>query len=285
MKLETGKVHTIVTDLDGTLLTKEGTISELNQKVLQKAIDNGIEVVLATGRRFYSTYKLASSFSGTLPLICNNGQILRIYPSREKIWQKYLHPELVLQILMIGKEKKFTFLMHTDREEEKIDFITEKPTHSIHKDYSGGIDRSFWHEKIESADILYNVTVLCFFNASIDVLQDFGKLIIEKYPNDGIRTVLTTIHNIGPCLEVIHADSSKWVGVEEILRRRGDTYEGVIAFGDEANDFEMIKESGIGVELSNSIQSLKEIAKHVSKYSHSEDGVGKTLLDFDIVRI
>ncbi|NBU99006.1 MAG: HAD family hydrolase [Spirochaetia bacterium] len=285
MELQSLKVHTIVTDLDGTLLTKEGNISELNQKVLQKAIDEGIEVVLATGRRFYSTYKLASSFRGTLPLICNNGQILRIYPSREKIWQKYLPPELVLQILMIGKKNNFTFLMHTDREEEKIDFITEKPTHSIHKDYSGGIDRSFWHENIESADLLYNVTVLCFFNASIDVLHEFGSLIIERYPDKGIRTVITTIHKIGPCLEVIHADSSKWVGVEEILRRKDKTFEGVISFGDEANDYEMIKESGIGVALSNSIPSLKEIANHVSKYSHSEDGVGKTLLDLGIVRI
>ncbi len=285
MNLESKKVHTIVTDLDGTLLNKEGTISELNQKVLQKAIDDGIEVVLATGRRFYSTYKLASCFKGTLPLICNNGQILRIYPTKEKIWQKYLQPELVLQILMIGREKNFTFLMHTDREQEKIDFITEKPIHPIHKDYSGGFDRSFWHEKIESADLLLNVTVLCFFNASIEVLQDFGSMILEKYPNEGIRTVVTTIAKIGPCLEVIHADSSKWVGVEEILRRKSSTYEGVIAFGDEANDFEMIQESGIGVALSNSIQSLKDIAKHVSNYSHSEDGVGRTLLEMGIVRI
>jgi HAD superfamily hydrolase (TIGR01484 family) len=68
-------IHTIVTDLDGTLLSADGSISELNRKVLQKAIDSGLLLILATGRRFYSTYKLASYFTGTLPLICNNGQI------------------------------------------------------------------------------------------------------------------------------------------------------------------------------------------------------------------
>jgi hydroxymethylpyrimidine pyrophosphatase-like HAD family hydrolase len=104
-------IHTIVTDLDGTLLSADGSISELNRKVLQKAIDSGLLLILATGRRFYSTYKLASYFTGTLPLICNNGQILRMYPTKEKIWQKYLQPDLVLQLIFFGKENINLFIL------------------------------------------------------------------------------------------------------------------------------------------------------------------------------
>ena len=278
-------IHTIVTDLDGTLLQKDGTISSLNQKVLQKALDSGIEVILATGRRFYSTYKLASIFKGTLPLICNNGQILRMYPSKEKIWQKYLEPNLVLQLLFWGKELRFQFLMHTDRYEEGVDFIAEKPADSIHRDYSNGGERSLWHDEISSIDLLYNVTVLCFFNSSREILEEFGKNLMMKYPNEGIRTVITHIYKIGPCLEVIHSDSSKWVGVKEILERKNMNKNGVIAFGDEANDYELIKESGVGVALSNSIDLLKQIADHISPYSHIEDGVGRTLLDMEIVAL
>lgn len=277
------KIHTIVTDLDGTLLRKDGTISEFSIKVLQKALDMGLTVILATGRRFYSTYKLASHFNGILPLICNNGQILRMYPSREKIWQKYLDPHFVLQILTYGRNRGFQFLMHTDRYEEGIDFITESPPHQIHKDYSNGGERSIWHKTIDSSDKLYSITVLCFFNTSREELENFGNFILEKYPEMGIRTVITHIFKIGPCLEIIHMDSSKWVGVDEILKRKNLDSSGVIAFGDEANDLEMIRESGIGVALSNSIDELKNIAKLVSPYSHMQDGVARTLLELEIV--
>jgi Cof subfamily protein (haloacid dehalogenase superfamily) len=285
MQTPKSSIHTIVTDLDGTLLSADGSISELNRKVLQKAIDSGLLLILATGRRFYSTYKLASYFTGTLPLICNNGQILRMYPTKEKIWQKYLQPNLVLQLIFYGKEKQFNFLMHTDRYEEGVDFITEKPTHSIHRDYSNGGERSIWHDKIDSIDLLYNVTVLCFFDSSREILEEFGKFILSQYPTHGVRCVITHIQKIGPCLEVIHADSSKWVGVEEILARNSLGKEGVIAFGDEANDMEMIYGSGVGVALSNSIAPLKEIADHISPYSNLENGVGQTLLDLNIVSL
>jgi hydroxymethylpyrimidine pyrophosphatase-like HAD family hydrolase len=97
--------------------------------------------------------------------------------------------------------------------------------------------------------------------------------------------VITHIQKIGPCLEVIHADSSKWVGVEEILARNSLGKEGVIAFGDEANDLEMIHGSGVGVALANSIASLKEIADHISPYTNLENGVGQTLLDLNIVSL
>lgn len=276
-------IHTIVTDLDGTLLDKEGNISEFNRKVLQKAIDSGVELIFATGRRFYSTYKLASLFRGQIPLVCNNGQILRLYPSKEKIWQKYLDPDMLLSILIQSKKYGFQFLMHTDRYEEGVDFITEAPPHRIHKDYSAGGERSLWHEKIDSKDYLYNVTVLCFFNSKRDDLEGFGNFIMENYSVAKIRTVLTHINKIGPCLEIIHEDSSKWVGVNEILRRKNAHPGGVISFGDEANDLEIIRESGIGVALSNSIDSLKEIADVISPHSHAEDGVGRTLLELEIV--
>lgn len=40
----------IVLDLDGTLVNSEKKISEKNKKALQKAMQKGIKVVLASGR-------------------------------------------------------------------------------------------------------------------------------------------------------------------------------------------------------------------------------------------
>jgi hypothetical protein len=54
----------------------------------------------------------------------------------------------------------------------------------------------------------------------------------------------------------------------------------VIAYGDEINDFEMIKTSGLGVAMKNSILTLKTVAKDITLESNEQGGVGKHLKTF-----
>ena len=43
-------IKLIAIDLDGTLVNNEGNISDENKKAIQKAKDEGVKVVLCTGR-------------------------------------------------------------------------------------------------------------------------------------------------------------------------------------------------------------------------------------------
>lgn len=42
----------IAIDMDGTLLNKEGKISERNRQAINKATESGVKVVITTGRGF-----------------------------------------------------------------------------------------------------------------------------------------------------------------------------------------------------------------------------------------
>lgn len=46
------KQHLIVLDLDGTLLTDQKVISEKTKSALQKALEAGHQVMIATGRPY-----------------------------------------------------------------------------------------------------------------------------------------------------------------------------------------------------------------------------------------
>ena len=50
----------VAIDLDGTLLNSYGEVSENTKDEIKKAIDNGVEVVLASGRPISSVVDLAN---------------------------------------------------------------------------------------------------------------------------------------------------------------------------------------------------------------------------------
>ena len=55
----------------------------------------------------------------------------------------------------------------------------------------------------------------------------------------------------------------------------------VLAFGDDTNDIDLIKNAGIGVALSNAVDLVKDVADHIT-VSNDEDGVAvviETLLE------
>ena len=65
------------------------------------------------------------------------------------------------------------------------------------------------------------------------------------------------------------------------LRKRGIPMEETIAFGDDRNDLEMIREAGIGVAMGNAIDIVKETADHVTD-SCENLGVVKALYHFGL---
>ena len=52
----------VAIDLDGTLLNSYGEVSENTKNEIKKAVQNGIEVVLASGRPISSVEDLANDF-------------------------------------------------------------------------------------------------------------------------------------------------------------------------------------------------------------------------------
>lgn len=64
-------------DLDGTLLNDEKQIPEENLKLIDKLIDKGYEVVIATGRRYWSAKQLTKEIDKPLVILANNGNVVR----------------------------------------------------------------------------------------------------------------------------------------------------------------------------------------------------------------
>lgn len=278
-------IHTIAMDLDGTLLDSRASISSLNHYVLQSALDSGLRLILATGRRFSSAFPYACEFKGDIAVIANNGQVTRRSPSGERVSEVYLSTRGARAALALGKSKGFSPLLHVDRFEEGVDILIEAPiTSPVFHNYSGG--------DTERTRVVANcvehgedrVLVVCFLSQNREELSDLEKNLLRLPEASEYRTVLTKVPGVAFCLEVLEKGASKWAAIRSFLQASGLDTKGVISFGDESNDTEMIAHSGFGFAMKNAVPGLKEKANFVTRYSNNEDGIAMTLLELAALR-
>lgn len=76
--------------------------------------------------------------------------------------------------------------------------------------------------------------------------------------------------------DIVAADNSKARGMEAVCRHYGIRQEDTIAFGDGANDIEMLQWAGIGVAMGNAEQIVKDHADRVTA-SVDEEGIEQSI--------
>ena len=91
-------IRLIALDIDGTLLDSDGRIPEANREAIARAIDAGIEVALATGRRYDFARPIFEALPGPLTLILSNGAIVKTREG-ETVMRSLLPREIARSVL------------------------------------------------------------------------------------------------------------------------------------------------------------------------------------------
>ena len=80
----------IAIDLDGTVVNPEGTIIPSAKEAIQRVIDSGMKVTLATGRMYQPSNRFAQELGLSVPLICYQGSLIREPFNGNVLWHKPL---------------------------------------------------------------------------------------------------------------------------------------------------------------------------------------------------
>ncbi len=70
-------IRLLAIDLDGTLLDSQGHVPEANRVAIGRAVDAGVEIVLATGRRYDFARPVFETLPQPLTLILSNGAVVK----------------------------------------------------------------------------------------------------------------------------------------------------------------------------------------------------------------
>lgn len=272
----------IALDLDGTLLTDKKKITRENLDTLHHLIELGYQVVIATGRSYYSARILTGNINEHLIYVCNNGNIVRDAIDDKVISAKYLNPEDSKIILEEGFARNLDPIIHVDYFESDYDIILEKNSYHAkrYKEESNKVIRA----KIIEGQIENNLSkvLAMVYPGKLDILKDFHYSISELYPNKFNSHVMENIVMAEAMLEVMNPMGTKWNTLIEYATSLGIKAEEIITMGDDNNDIEMIMNAGLGIAMKNGSNLVKEVANRVSEKDNNQSGVAfelKRVLD------
>ncbi|MCC7371618.1 MAG: HAD family phosphatase [Chloroflexi bacterium] len=261
-------VRLVASDLDGTLLRSDGTISERTRAVLRQARAAGVVVVLVTGRPPL-TLRMAAEAAGVSGLaICSNGAVLYDLDRASIVRHTALEAEttarLVQAMLAAVPEVCFGFVrgegfacdpayyqlsLARDRSDgylkmaiqaEALALCDQAPTKLIVR-----------HARIGPDDLLAHVQALGF---------------------DGFEAT----HSGAPWVEIAAAGVTKAWALEALCGELGIGAHEVVAFGDAPNDLQLLRWAGHSVAVANAHPHLLAEAHEVAP-ANNEDGVAVVL--------
>jgi len=249
MNKQTNKIKMIVTDLDGTLLMTDKTISDYTASIFKQCRERGIKIVFATARplSMVTEYIKQISIDG---LIATNGAF--IYAGGNLIRENLLPVDIVhaLQADLAGHPDVF-----------KISARSKDIHYTTKFSYDGDIVCDF---KTPLEEMVAHLS----FQTYNDL---FAKDLIQKYPE------LEIYHVTGENLYDVGAvNCSKMNGVKILAEQFGIDINDIAAFGDDFNDIGMLQTCGTGVAMMNAIDEVKVTADVVCD-SNQNDGVAKWL--------
>ncbi|WP_462409687.1 Cof-type HAD-IIB family hydrolase [Neobacillus sp. Marseille-QA0830] len=232
------KIKLVALDMDGTLLNSNHQISNENQLAIQEAQNQGIIVVLSTGRSINTCREHADALGLNSYLVTVNGS--EIWDeNRELFRRELLTPEQIEWMYQLSRQFNTGFWA-----------ISTEQT---------------WHD--EMPEDLHNMEWMKFgFNIEDETIRE---TVFQQLQTRGeFELTNSFVHNI----EINPVGISKAKGLEIVCGRLGIKMENVMAVGDSLNDLAMIKEAGLGVAMGNAQEKVKQAADWVTK-TNDENGV------------
>lgn len=280
-------IKCIATDMDGTLLTATQEITAENREAINKALDQGVEVVVATGRSYQEAKFVLQESGLMLPMICVNGAEVRSKDG-EIVSSSPLDKEQARQAALRLVENGVYFEVYTNEgtfteDEDKaisiiVDiFSTANPEVPIERIAEAAEERLLKGlvRKIEHYDRLfeedqYEIYKLLAFSLDPEKLEAANVALREI---EGLAISSSGSENI----EITSLEAQKGIALEKFVQTRGISLQETMALGDNFNDVSMLKKVGKPVAMGNAVDEIKALCGEVT-LSNQESGVGKAIM-------
>lgn len=288
-------MYKIVTvDLDGTLLNSAGEVSDYTKDIIQKSINRGTDVILASGRPINSVESIAYEIGSKNYLISGNGAIVYDIAKKEVIYDRFLNKEQVLNIVRICEENSIYCNVYTEMEViakslnyNVLFYYKENARKAEGKRTNINIVPNMYKYIEELSQERFLKVTVCddnrmIFNSIIrklKLINDIDVLDVSHMSRKVIKDGTSQIPIEYYYTEITNKNVNKWTAIEFLLNKLHIQKEDVIGIGDNVNDKEMIENAGLGVAMGNSSPEMKAIADVVASDNNSE-GVAEVIRKF-----
>ncbi|HEX5703970.1 MAG TPA: Cof-type HAD-IIB family hydrolase [Pyrinomonadaceae bacterium] len=263
-------IRLLVLDIDGTIIDDSNRIRDSVAQAIASAKRRGVAVAIATGRLYQNSLHAHNSIGSTLPLICNEGALIR-EPKTEVVHRHWpLERRAVAQVLDYTEQPSLNdrvsvqfYVQHdlyiSNLNEASIKFFQgSKVAPIVVSDLRQLLDRA--------------ITEVIVLSDEFEVIARLAGLMNHSHSRIRVKEYKSMAF-----LKIFHPAVNKRLAVsylaQEIMSLRP---ENVMAIGDDFADIEMLQYAGIGVAMGHAPLEVRAAADWVTT-TFEEDGAARAI--------
>ncbi|GLX70723.1 HAD-IIB family hydrolase [Paenibacillus glycanilyticus] len=265
-----------LTDLDGTLLRADESMSDYTVLQLTEALEAGVIISYATARSYASSYRVTSAIPWRYPIVLYNGAMIFDPASKRVIGGHWLSPDLSHLIMEAGRSHGLVPLVFALDEEDQEKVLHEKLSRSGEVAFYNSRPNDPRFREYDKIAITENyrsliITYIGLFEELEPLKQRLEQLCGGLVHIQFIKDVYIKDHYF---LELSHPMANKGDGVRLWAQLVGMELEAVTVFGDNLNDLGMFRAAGNRIAVADAHEQIKQLADRVIGTSN-EDAVAR----------
>ena len=244
-------IKLVATDIDGTILPSTGEFTSGVRACIKRLQDEGIKVVIVTGRMHEAAKRIARRLNLDTPIVSYNGGYIKTLDD-EVLYEENLSPKHTQEIIDWGHENRIHLNLYADDV-----LYSEKDDFEI-KQYSKYQGLSY---------VVKNFSEVSFDRVHKLLGIDYGdsarvtgwvEYMTKKYPE------LYIIKSTPYFCEFSTPKATKACAVRFLQDYWGLKTDEILTIGDQDNDIELLKAGGISVAMGNGTPKLFEYADYIT---------------------
>lgn len=257
----------ICTDLDGTLLRNDKTISEENLNAIEYFKQEGGFFTFVTGRMPFFASDIYNTVKPNAPFGCVNGGGLYDHRKQEYIW-KCVMPDNVLELVKCIDEK-FPDIGLQVNTFEHVYFCKENQTMKNFREKTN-LPNLVSHYR----DVKEPIAKILFGSESDEEILRIQQTLLA-HPN---AQAFDYIRSEKVLFEILPKGISKGTSITKLTQHLNLDISKTVAIGDYNNDIPMFHAAKIGIAVSNACPEALAAADHITA-SNEENAVAKVIYD------
>jgi hypothetical protein len=263
----TQPIRLVAIDIDGTLLSSEGTISRGVIQACRNAHRAGVLIVPATSRPPRGMTGIMHLLDLPVPVITYNGALIWDSATKTVLHEESMTGTLTQEIIAAVRSTTSDVFIAVEQGDDWFTDRAPRQTdgHGLWLTEPTGV-RPFY-EVLERP-----VTKLNIIGSPATILT-IRSIISERFWKSRQISMFCSDPRF---LQILSPMVDKGIALQRIAKRRGISRSEVMAIGDASNDLGMIEWAGFGVAVANAVAPVRELADVVVP-SNDEGGVARAL--------
>lgn len=267
-------------DIDGTLFShrlKEIPASAMD--ALAQLKNKGHKVFICTGRALSSCkdfYHL--DVDGW---VFSAGAVA--YAERKRIFQSSFTEDQVQEVSSLVEECNLGLLLEADAGTYQNEMAKQHNAHYIEESYKAiDLEQAFFEHRmypLDYRDPRDPVFKICVYGEDREAFARFQAALPKTYHGIIMNGEVDT-PRIG--MELTLKNINKSTAAKQICEYYGASLQEAVAIGDSLNDFEIVRDAGIGIAMGNAHEDLKKVANYITE-DVAEDGLFNAFKHFELI--